>query len=479
MFAFERETERCPRYWSRRRDKYLRDHISSPSSWLAAPVYNVVRKLATTEFSIRAKDRSVQAHNALAEEYQTIFDFFYSDVAERFILDILTQDNGGFIEVLDAPEYSDEPSTEARIGFGGFRHWDSQRVTRKGNPTLPFSVKHPDGNTYKMHRSRMIGLAEMPSPKYEHYGVGLCGASRALNALQELQDVTDTMREYYGDDLPNEVWIGKFNNPNGGSRSMAQWNDNYQEQRANTRTDKTGRRLLIPLAIEESFETHRTRTLPDDFDADKTTLRAMRAIAAAFGVSISTIWTRDMSALSGTGDAELVEQEVKGKLIGWYINEIVVAMTQYVLPDSLEISGTDHDADPDALDTLATTARTRLDAGITDVRFERIQAVDAGYMQAHEFERLELKDGRLPDGRDATALWYDPSYAGLLVSTSRYPTEPELNDRDEMLDELRRLRVSLRTQTTQIDNRSKAAQLKITYALAALNATINNYATEQ
>jgi hypothetical protein len=260
---------------------------------------------------------------------------------------------------------------------------------------------------------------------------------------------------------------------------MEKWSANYQEVRGNSSTDKTGRRLLIALDVEESFETHRVRTLPDGFDANESTLRAMRGIASSFGVSLSTIWTREMSALAGTGDAELVELDVQGKLLGWYKGRVINSFKEYVLPETLEMTG--HNANDDSEQSAnvelvrAGAANSRLLNRVTDVRYERLRAVEDGYLARSEFERMELAEGRLPDGNSVLSLWYDPAMAELLAVDMERPAAVELNDAVEAVRLLVELREKLRAQSFEPDGRSRGLAYQIAIALAAVEELIKRY----
>ena len=101
-----------PPWWSKRRDLDLSKFwMSCP--YLSGAYYTLSAKLGAVPFRIEPRDPSVARHRKLAEDYQGIleeqseFGSGWQEVFNPFLIDLYTQDNGAFLEVI------------ARIARGG------------------------------------------------------------------------------------------------------------------------------------------------------------------------------------------------------------------------------------------------------------------------------------------------------------------------------------------------------------------------
>ena len=181
-----------PPWWSFARDTYLRNFWRK-SSHLSLMMYTAQSLLVNVPMRVEAKDPSITSHVEQAEFFTELllkaseFGETLFAAKKRFVEDYLSQDNGGFLEVIGGGE-PDGPIEGFPIAV---RHLDSAYCWRTRNPEYPVIYHDPQdgGKAYKLHVSRVIAMAQMSSTEALRNGVGLCAVSRALQFAQNLYDI--------------------------------------------------------------------------------------------------------------------------------------------------------------------------------------------------------------------------------------------------------------------------------------------------
>ena len=156
------EASMVPPWWSFNRDVYLRKFWKR-SSHLAMMVYTGQNMLVNTPMRVVAKDPSIVSHNEQAESLtyllMNVSEFGESLLVAktRYVEDYLTQDNGGFMEVIGPGD----PVGPIEGIPESVRHLDSRYCWRTGNPIYPVVYHDPfdGGKAYKLHRTRVIYMS--------------------------------------------------------------------------------------------------------------------------------------------------------------------------------------------------------------------------------------------------------------------------------------------------------------------------------
>jgi len=162
-------------WWSPSRDMFLRNFWKQ-SDHLSGAVYTMCSKISAIPVHVQAKDNTDPRQVAEAEaETERLLSSAelgegWQAWAEKFVEDLITQDNGGFSEIIGAGS-PDGPIIGRPISV---RQLDSSRSQRTGNPEYPVIYRHTDGKMYKLHYTRVIYRSQMTSPIAEMYGVGFC-----------------------------------------------------------------------------------------------------------------------------------------------------------------------------------------------------------------------------------------------------------------------------------------------------------------
>jgi hypothetical protein len=422
-----------PPWWSASRDAELRRFWKS-GDHIAGAVYSVATRVTTTPFQILPKDDSVRSHMRQAETMQTLLNQ-YADYGQgwqvcmdKFVQDVLTQDNGGFLEVI-GPGPADGPLMGAAVGIA---HLDSGRCTRTSDPEFPIIYQDIDGKRYKLHYTRVIYRSQMPSPQKEMYGVGFCAVSRAIYNAQNLIDMAVYKQEKLGSRPPRQLLVGSH-------VSAAKILEAFALANANMDNQNLGRfsKTVVIGSGDNDISVDRVdlASVPDGFDEETSTTLAMFAIAMAFGVDARELWPATSSGAT-KADAMVQHLKARGKGLGQLQKMITQEINHKVLPAHLYIEFDAQDDEEDQIQSEINNMRAdargkNLTAGTITVRVARLQMLDEGEITQQQFEDMELADGRLEDGTNVLALFQSPDKEMrtlLRLTGVQDPLDVEAND---------------------------------------------------
>jgi hypothetical protein len=104
----------------------------------------------------------------------------------RVLIDLFTQDNGAFIEVVRAGDSPSAPPVS-------LNHLDSGMCYRTGIPQAPMIYYDLKGQGHRLKWYQVIPLAEFPSPRERDRGMQYCALTRCLRAAQVMREI-NTMK---------------------------------------------------------------------------------------------------------------------------------------------------------------------------------------------------------------------------------------------------------------------------------------------
>jgi hypothetical protein len=411
-----------PPWWSRQRDNELRRFWMSVNH-LAGAFYTLKSKLAAVPFRIEARDASVKAHVRMADQFQQIleeesdFGQGWAECFGRFLLDRYTQDNGGFLEVIGDGK-KDGPIMGPALGLA---HLDSGRCQRTGSPEYPVVYTDTDSQRYRLHYTRVIYGSELPSPRAEMNGVGLCWTSRCIDVAQNMLDIATYKSEKLGSRPQRGIIVTQ-----GGldPEILQQAFVAAEHSMSDQGLSRFSKFVLVgsELAPDAAMQMIDLASLPDGFDEQQSITLGMFTIALAGGVPPRWLWP---ASESGATKADAMYQHVAGLNGGPGSTLAMIAnaiggsergryhISGKFLPPSLRMVFDFQDDEQDRTQAEIRELRSKqrtadLASGVINVRTAREQALASGDVSDAQFEALELEEGRLADGSPVLILFSDP-----------------------------------------------------------------------
>jgi len=428
----------APPWWSFERDMFLRNFWKK-SSHLSMMVYTAQNMLVNTPMTVVAKDPSIVSHADQAE----LLTYLLMNVSEfgeslliaktRFVEDYLTQDNGGFMEVIGPGD----PAGPIEGLPHAVRHLDSRFCWRTGNPTYPvvYHDYNDNGKGYKLHRTRVVYMSQMTSSDSTRNGVGFSAVSRSLQFAQHLYDIMVHKQEKLGSRPISKMLVGS------GFKGSEIMQAVLAANRAMTNQNLSRYSRVVGIGSEDVNAKLDTVDLNDfdPFDESTGVTFAMYGMAASFGIPIQEVWPIS-GASSGRG-GDMQESRQRGKLPAEFHQELDQQLSQKFLPPQLTMVSDWSDDYQDEREALNQDIRSRniertLKSESITVRTAREKMLDKGDLERDQFRQMELEAGRLENGQHISVLFYrkDDPYKKLLDLGVEFPTALRSNDKDEMLD---------------------------------------------
>jgi hypothetical protein len=466
-----RAQEAVPPWWSFARDEFLRDFWKR-SSHLSLMMYTAQNLLVNTPMRVEAKDTSITSHvdqAALIHEILLKASEFGETLfaaKKRFAEDYLSQDNGGFLEII-----GNGPPDGAIVGLPlAVRHLDSRYCWRTRSPDYPVVYHDPldGGKAYKLHRTRVIAMSQMTSTNVLMNGVGYCAVSRSMQFAQHLYDIYVYKQEKLGSRPISQLLVGA--GFKGSHIMQAVKTANEMMSNANlTRYSK-----IVGIGSENEGATLTPVPLNDfdPFEEDTSVNLAMYGMAAAWGIPIQEVWPASSGRKGRAGDFQ--ESRQRGKMPAEFNAELSLLLSHQYLPPHLKLVFDWRDDYQDERRAVNQDIRARnrerdIKNEAVSLRVARETMVDVGDLTRDQFVRMELAEGRLEDGSPVTVLFYreDDPYSEFLDLGLENPTDYKEHDKEEVFELVSTNRALVEAELA-ITTSARARQ-KLWECLAALN----------
>lgn len=288
--------------------------------------------------------------------------------------DFLNTDNGEWWEIVRVSN-----ARGARII--GLMHLDSLRCQRTGDPAIPMIYRDLKGNWHEMKDYQVINLVDMPSPRAEHFGVGLCAAHRAYSHIYKMAALEKYVNEKITGNSPLEIHV--INGITEKSlRNAITTADAQQAQRGGVSYKGV---TVIPLMGDTPIAGYRIQLagLPENFARREELDIALLGYADSIGIDL-----QELSPLSGQGfgtgaQSYVLNEKAKGKGIAAREKQFTHEINLKVNPSEVtfylsEIDYTDQKASAEAMKARADVRSTMKANGEITAEEARNLAVDAG-----------------------------------------------------------------------------------------------------
>jgi hypothetical protein len=435
-----RAGELMPPWWSWRRDEKLREFWKS-SDHLSGTMYTMGAKMTAIPVKVVAKNRANRVHVQEAQEMTEIINmapgYGQGWVTEfgKWVEDLTGQDNGAFFEVIGAGR-----KDQAIVGNPiSVNNLDASRCWRTGDAIFPVVYLDDGGQKYKLHYSRVMFSSQMASPLSQMNGVGFCAVSRCVSVAQTLIDILVYKQEKLGSRPHRKILITRGGlDPNDMSvafRIAASRMDAKHLKRYSQIV--IGGQASLPEAELKEYD---LASLPDGFDEQTSIMLGMATIALAFGTDARELFPA-MTAGATRADALLQHLKQRGKGPGQILLMIEHQMNFKFMPPHLRFVSDfqDDSQDRQRAEIAMIRANKRVQDQSTGAITDRVmheQMVDDGDISQEQFDLMEVRAGRLPNGDPVVSLFYDKSgeFSRYLDLGIENPLDLGANDPEAVFD---------------------------------------------
>lgn len=417
-------------YYPQVRDHYLR-LLAKHEPIMASALYSVTSRVKSLRWNIKGGPRDKKYYQELYAQAEggAGYGYFISQV----VSDLLTQDNGAFVELVGAGR-EDRPLVGRVTELW---HLDAAQCWRTFDPEYPVIYVDPLDNTYhRMHHTRIIRLSSYPQPDTLARGIGFCAVSRALRMMQTMKAM-----QIYRD----EKVTGKFNRGliYGNGVTVKQFDEAVEkaEQVAASLNFTVYKDLPVLLSMMPDMKLNilDLASLPDGFDWEKEITLYVYCLALALGTDAREFWPATSSGAT-KADATVQHLKAQGKGISDVITSIETAFNWQVMPSNgnadFEYDYTDDEQDKAVAElhgVIAGNIETYQRNGWIDQFEGRALAINAGLI-----DPKALATAAAPEPADSVSPMNDPEVAELLAADQGEmlppgvdPLETDLIEEDE------------------------------------------------
>ena len=325
---------------------------------LASAIYNIAVRNAAFHWTLEGEPATVAAVQDMMQHSD--FGRGWRALQIKLLTDLLTQDNGAFMEIIRA---ADSPNA-AVVSLG---HLDARRCTRTSDPLNPVIYTDAKGVLHKMRWYQIQAMAEFPSPIETVYGLQLCAVSRVLRAAQLLRDIGIYMREKISGDNPNAIYIVGGVTSKGITDAM--------EQHKQRQSERGMARWVVPLVMGTldptaavSVESIDLKSLPDGFDIDESMKWYINQLALGFGADYQDFAPLPGSNLGTSTQSAVLHSKSRGKgPATWMQMQEEMFNFKGILPSNVTFQYDEQDVEADLEqadleETVADTIKTLIES---------------------------------------------------------------------------------------------------------------------
>lgn len=286
----------------RERDRKLREFWPTEPI-IAGAIQTIVAARANMSWSLDGPPRTVGILQRMLQSAN--LGKGWMDLQVKVITDLLTQDNGAFVEIV---RQEDKPNSPVL----NLAHLDAGRCIRTGIPETPVIYYDREGAEHKLAWYQVLEFTDMPSPIEQMNGMQVCFLSRILRAAQIIKDFGIYKREKIAGRNPGQIHL-----VSGVQTKLIEDKLNDEQHRANN-TGYT--RFMLPVVIGSldpnanvNVASIDLRSVPDGFDEDTTLRWYIAQIAMAAGADYQDFAPLSTGSLGSSQQSEILDRKSRGK----------------------------------------------------------------------------------------------------------------------------------------------------------------------
>jgi hypothetical protein len=381
-----------PNIWAR--DRALRDFWPT-EPYLSSAVYSTTARNAGFEFKLEGPPRLVKTVKRVifdqAEQGKGWLTF-----VERFCIDLYTQDNGVFVEIIRSRKSPNAPVI-------GINHLDSNRCRRTGIPVTPVVYTDRKGVEHELKWYEVVAITEFSSPIEDALGLQLCAVSRVLLAAQIIKDISTYNYEKVSGRFAKAIHV-----LSGVSTSAIEDAITTAQEQADNRGLINYLQPFILGSIDPSSQVSHVQvdlaSLPDAFDLNTFMQWYVAAIALTFGTDYQEFAPLPGGNLGTAQQSEILHRKTRGKGPALFMAIMTELMNNYILPEKVTFSYEEQDVEAEQVKARISSVRAdirskMIKSGEISPQTARKMAVESGDLS----EELAVEEDRLEEERKLEA----------------------------------------------------------------------------
>jgi hypothetical protein len=286
----------------RERDRKLREFWPTEPI-IASAIQTIVAARANMSWSLDGPPRTVGILQRMLQSSN--LGKGWMDLQIKVITDLLSQDNGAFVEIVRQADAPNSPVLN-------LAHLDAGKCIRTGMPEVPVIYYDRDGVEHKLKWYQVLEFTDMPSPIEQMNGMQVSFLSRILRAAQIIKDFGIYKREKIAGRNPGQIHL-----VSGVQTKLIE--DKLADDQH--RASNTGySRFMLPVVIGSldpnanvNVASIDLRSVPDGFDEDTTLRWYIAQIAMAAGADYQDFAPLSSGSLGSSQQSEILDRKSRGK----------------------------------------------------------------------------------------------------------------------------------------------------------------------
>ena len=355
---------------------------------LSGAMFSTVASYAAFGWTLDGPDRMVNivSKSLHSAEYGAGWEAFIIKV----LIDMFTQDNGSFIEILRTEDNPYAPVVT-------LNHLDSGKCIRTGRPLEPVLYVDREGLHHLLKWYQVFDITDMPSPVESMRGMQYSACSRILRAAQIMRDIGIYKREKLSGRFHRSMYF-----VSGVQRRV------IDEQLRTDQMSADGAGLLrfmtpvIVAGLDPSASVKVEKidfaSLPDGFDEETTLKWYITQLALAFGQDYQTFAPLPGGNLGSSQQSEVLHLKARGKGPRLFMKLLEHKFNYHgIMPRSVKFEFGDQDISEDMTKSRlrlnrAKTRSERIKSGEITPEIARQIAVDEGDLDPKYLKALAESD---------------------------------------------------------------------------------------
>lgn len=387
--------------------------------YLASAIYTIVARNSAFNWTLDGPPRTVKIvqdmlHNAdLGRGWLSFIT--------KLSLDLFTQDNGAFIEII-RDGLSD---TSPVIGIANL---DSVRCRRTGVPDWPVIYLDRYGQEHKMRPWQIISVEEFPSPIETMNNVQYCAVTRILRMAQLLRDISVYKREkVIGHTKAIDIISGIR------TKEIEDALKTHNEEQLTQGYIRYFKPLIFGTLDPNAAVKHERidlSSLPDGFNEEVTMKWYISLLAMGFGADFQDFAPLPGGGLGSSQQSQILHQKSRGKGPALFMKTIEHKFNFHgIIPQNMTFRYNEQDIAGDMEQAMlekthAETSNIYIMNGTLTSEAVRQQMLDRGELTQEEFDNLQIEPDVTPD---ITANDTDP-----IDNESKAVKRPAFMDRERL-----------------------------------------------